>query len=543
MLLTKMLSEEMPWCVGVQREAHLSKTSLYRLWVWIERVEDLASKLDETETDLSWPARSLLDCGVLYLLKQDLEEQNDAIENSETLACTVYSSSTRSLALTSCGWAGKYGLDVVLAECEALGEYERSAALAVWHGDISAAVEALQRASGVVRDHLTGKKTTDFSYASVHYAETLDLIAMCVAGYGGTNTLQQTVWRNACSNLLKRPDVASSAAKTSPTAYLRAMCHFLLNIGYDTAFDYILGNEYLSYADRVAFACRFLDRESLGTYLSISLEKCQQVGNVEGLVVSGMSKDGIKILQAFVDRTSDVQTAALVVSRVFLPQDWVEERKICMEWVEAYRGLLNSWQMWQSRAMFDVDRADALRRIKSKGSDVGAARRIQKRQVSRGSDLDVMASIPATLDARCNYCSSPLGLRRHEGNANQWLSKMKPVLSCCPQCRKPLPRCAVCLLGLGVLNPYTQLTRERSRPVSRNPMNGQDDFGALPLAEWFTWCMNCKHGGHAHHLVGWFANQETCPVSGCECRCQFDGIQKLSRPALAKKQDEQHLGD
>jgi hypothetical protein len=74
-------------------------------------------------------------------------------------------------------------------------------------------------------------------------------------------------------------------------------------------------------------------------------------------------------------------------------------------------------------------------------------------------------------------------------------------------------------------------------------MNGQDDFGALPLAEWFTWCMNCKHGGHAHHLVGWFANQETCPVSGCECRCQFDGIQKLSRPALAKKHDAQHLVD
>ena len=539
-----MLSEEIPWCVGVQKESHLSKISLYRLWVWIERVEVLSSKLDETETGLSWPARSLLDCGVQYFLQQDGDGQSDVVSTSETLACNVYSSLTRSLALTSCGWAGKFGLDIVLAECEALGEYERSAALAVWHGDISAAVEALQRASGVVRDHLTGKKTTYFSSASVQYAETLDLIAMCVAGYGGTNCSQQAVWRHACSKLLKRPDLASSEAKTSRTVYLRAMCHFLLNVGYDTTFEYILGNEYLSYGDRVAFACRFLDHQSLENYLSISLEKCQQVGNLEGLAVSGMSKDGIKILQAFVDRTSDVQTVALVVSRVLLPQDWVEERKICMEWVEAYRGLLNSWQMWQSRAMFDVDRADALRRIKSKGSDVGAPRRIQnRRQVSRASDVDVMASIPAALDARCNYCSSPLGFRRHEGNTNQWLSKMKPVLSCCPQCRKPLPRCAVCLLGLGVLNPYTQLTRERSRPVSRNPMNGQDDLGALPLAEWFTWCMNCKHGGHAHHLVGWFANHETCPVSGCECRCQFDGIQKLCRPALAKKQDEVDLGD
>lgn len=520
----------MPSGMGVSTDTPTSSTSLYHLWVWIERVDALSSKLDETETEVFWPARSLLDSGVQSLLHQRAE-QVDTVSISDTLACKVYCSTPRSLALTSCGWAGKFGLDVVLADCEALGEYERSAALAVWHGDVSTAVEVLHRASAAVRDHLIS------STVSPQYAETLDLIAMCVAGFGGTTASQQIVWRKACSNLLKRPSLTNSEAKESGIVYLRAMCTFLLNVGTDTTFEYILGNDYLAYSDRIAFACRFLDKQSLEAYISICLEKCQKVGNVEGLTVSGMSKGGIKILQAYVDRTSDVQTAALVVSRVLLPQDWVEERKICMEWVEAYRGLLNSWQMWQSRAMFDVDRSDALRRMKTKGIDVGTARRMQnRRQGSRNVDLDVMASIPAALDARCNYCSSPLGLKRHEGNANQWLSKMNTVLSCCPQCRKPLPRCAVCLLGLGVLNPYTQLTRERSRPVSRNPMNGHDDLGALPLAEWFTWCVKCKHGGHAHHLVGWFANHEVCPVAGCECRCQFDGIQKLCRPALTKEQ-------
>lgn len=42
----------------------------------------------------------------------------------------------------------------------------------------------------------------------------------------------------------------------------------------------------------------------------------------------------------------------------------------------------------------------------------------------------------------------------------------------------------------------------------------------------------CRHGGHAHHMLGWFANQKTCPVSGCNCECQFDGVKKLNRPAL-----------
>jgi hypothetical protein len=210
--------------------------------------------------------------------------------------------------------------------------------------------------------------------------------------------------------------------------------------------------------------------------------------------------------------------------------------------------------MWQSRAMFDVDRAELLRRFKAKnaadalpagGSKASnyPTRRVshpqqQRRTTSRPMDPDIMASIPAQLDARCNYCSSPLGLRRHEGNANQWLSKMKPVLSCCPQCRKPLPRCSICMLSLGVLNPYMELTRERSRPGPRGSAASPDDslslLANLPFAEWFTWCMRCNHGGHAHHLVGWFSNHEACPVSGCECQCQFDGVQKLNRPALSK---------
>jgi hypothetical protein len=120
---------------------------------------------------------------------------------------------------------------------------------------------------------------------------------------------------------------------------------------------------------------------------------------------------------------------------------------------------------------------------------------------------------------------------------------MKPVLSCCPSCQKPLPRCAICLLSLGCLNPYMELAKERdrSRPSRGGSLQPPDDLSSLanlPFAEWFTWCMTCKHGGHAHHLVGWFANHEVCPVSGCDCRCQFDGIQKLRRPALSKANDE-----
>ena len=462
------------------------------------------------------------------------------------------------MALTACGWAGKFDLINVLAECEALGEYERSAAVAVWHGDIGAAVETLQRASEGIRlraaDHR--ERSDSFSdFSTPEYAETLDLIAMCIAGYGGSLASSSSVWRNACSSLLRREDLSPEKAKeSSRVAYLRGLCDFLMKIGMNGNMDHVLENDQLSLCDRVAFACRFLSQKDLGTYLNKCLESCQSCGNLEGLFISGLARQGIAILQAYMDRYADVQTAALVVSRVILPQDWTTERRVCTEWVEAYRGLLNNWQMWQSRAMFDVDRAELLRHVKSSaeatpgaGGKVGVsyqARRLPhtgRRQNARMPDPDVLSSIPAQLDARCNYCSSPLGLRRNEMNANQWLSKMRPVLSCCPQCRKPLPRCSICLLSLGCLNPYMELTKDRARPGPRgiaSPMQSTDDLGSLanlPFAEWFTWCMRCQHGGHAHHIVGWFANHnEVCPVSGCECRCQFDGTQKLNRPALSK---------
>jgi hypothetical protein len=169
--------------------------------------------------------------------------------------------------------------------------------------------------------------------------------------------------------------------------------------------------------------------------------------------------------------------------------------------------------------MFDVDVADYIRKIKAKQGEefLGQAGRLISYQAGRRM---LHPSIPAQLDARCNKCSKSLtGLRgRQEGAAPQRLAKAnpKPVLSVCPSCLNALPRCSICLLSLGCLNPYMEVKKERPN---------------LPIAEWFTWCMQCKHGGHAHHLVGCFANHEVCPVSGCDCRCQFDAVQKLNRRA------------
>jgi hypothetical protein len=380
---------------------------------------------------------------------------------------------------------------------------------------------------------------------SSRYAETLELVSLAIAGYRGGDNSQSSIWRRTCASLLQRPELSGDTSSSS-MAYLRCAMNFLLAIGVSDKHQEVLGDSTLSLCDRVAFACRFFDRNDLKKFLEKCVADCKDAGNIEGITITGVSKEGIQILQSYVDNFADVQTASLVTSRVIFPGDWTTERRICAEWLHAYRSLLNKWQMWQSRAIFDVDRAELLRKVKARqiggATPVGAGKLIggapSRRGVSgrrgglRAPDPDVQVAVPSQLDARCNYCNCPLGLRTQDSTAaNQWLSKMKPVLSCCPQCRKPLPRCAICMLSLGTLNPFMELTKERSRSSRSDDLSS---LGSLPFAEWFTWCMRCKHGGHAHHLVGWFSTHTVCPVSDCDCRCQFDGIQKLKRPALLR---------
>jgi len=529
---------------------------LLHSWRWIALIENLsAEQKGEENSDDFFPAKGLIDAGVMKLLRMTSRETADngsSPDNgskSATLFCDIYDSPPRKAAINTCGWVKKYGvLRNLLDQCESSGAFERSAALAVWHGDLGECVAALQRGAEDVKalsEERTNQDASEInaSRTTESYRETLSLIAMCVAGFNVTvesdGTMKTSnVWSSACEGLLRRPDVSekNTANQSSGAVYLRAILLFLQSIG--KGFDCIIHNEGILLADRVAFACKFLPRKELRSFLDASMRKCLKYGDLDGLVITGLDKRGIALLQSYVDCHADVQTAALISSRIILPTEWGTERKVCHEWLESYRTLLNNLQMWHSRAAFDCSRCDHIRNLKSGAINTPSGRRV----AAKKQQVVSQPNFPPQLWARCNYCNASLPLsklRRQEGIANSWLSRQNPVLTCCPQCKKPLPRCSICLLSLGCLNPYMELQRERNQyPRNATSMDKKamaDDLSGLaniPFAEWFTWCMRCKHGGHAHHLVGWFSKHTSCPVSGCDCQCQFDGIEKLRRPGL-----------
>src|SRR5690606_12678380 len=95
--------------------------------------------------------------------------------------------------------------------------------------------------------------------------------------------------------------------------------------------------------------------------------------------------------------------------------------------LEYYRDLLDRWEMWEERAHLDIS--------------LSKFRQAEKAKVV----------------VRCNYCGQPIihgstsrrrgGLGRFSRLSGIEIQEDKPTR--CQHCRKPLPKCSVCLMSFG----------------------------------------------------------------------------------------------
>lgn len=120
---------------------------------------------------------------------------------------------------------------------------------------------------------------------------------------------------------------------------------------------------------------------------------------------------------------------------------------------------------------------------------------------------------------------------------------------CCPNCKKPLPKCYICLGSMGVVNPQAEIKVHLARktqqsagggpatPVPTTPRdtNVEEEIcemanpgqttettqNFLESGKWFMWCQHCKHGGHAACVDSWFHSHAVCGVNGCHCNCMI----------------------
>ena len=99
-----------------------------------------------------------------------------------------------------------------------------------------------------------------------------------------------------------------------------------------------------------------LRSEQLSTFLKDRYDavKRDSSPSLHALSLTGLSSSGVQIIQRWLDRYGDIQTAALVSSYVPLSQLSGPERAMVKRWREGYRELLDGWGMWSERVEYDV---------------------------------------------------------------------------------------------------------------------------------------------------------------------------------------------
>ncbi|KAF9483146.1 hypothetical protein BDN70DRAFT_800339 [Pholiota conissans] len=256
----------------------------------------------------------------------------------------------------------------------------------------------------------------------------------------------------------------------------------------------VLDEELIPFKERLIIAFLFLDDKTLTSYLQRSVKRACVEGGIDAIMVTGLTHTGMDIIQAYVDRTGDIQTAAILSSYV-CPQKFKDRR--AERWLEAYRDLLDGFKLHHLRVGFDIERGQLLQG----GMHTG--------------DMLPEEWAPRQILIRCHYCSKPV---RNIGALLSTQQKWRPTA--CENCNRELPRCSVCLLTLSIVH-------DAAREVDLGWIRLLADFffGLDTFDDAIVICQTCRHGGHAAHILEWFEGEEPgrrhdiCPVSDCDCRC------------------------
>ncbi len=274
--------------------------------------------------------------------------------------------------------------------------------------------------------------------------------------------------------------------------YLRALYSYLATGDWAA----IVGETSLPLRDRVGVALRNLDDDKLTEWLSQEMEDAINTGDIEGIVLAGVTDNMVDIFAKYIDKFFDYQTPILVMSFCY-PRYITDIR--CEAWRKAYKSFLQRHKKFILRVKFDQ----------------------QSAKKSRTRDgTPVIKPPPRQVTVRCLNCDSQAandgpgnGSSSRPGQAS--VDRRNPLVAsginaglCCPKCGAHLPRCAICQEIVGI-------------PRSDKPEQSTDPQISR-VANFTTFCLKCKHVQHLDHARAWFARHMECPVPECRCQCNAD---------------------
>jgi len=255
----------------------------------------------------------------------------------------------------------------------------------------------------------------------------------------------------------------------------------------------VLAETSLPLRDRVGIALSYLDDEELTEYITNATAEAIKGGDIEGVVLTGLTEKTIALFENYIQRFSDLQTAVLALS--FASYRYPTNSRL-ITWRETYRSWMNQWRMFMARAQFDMQ-----------------ATKLSAPPKGRPT----LPPAPRQVTLRCTYCDQATDHNSEHvppaGTSGSFTNHQGSIFgeaksgTICPKCGRHMPRCVICMNWLGV-------------PDGHGKSAVAANVGKKQSMEVFTsLCRGCWHMSHGAHAEEWFARHEVCPVPGCGCRC------------------------
>ncbi|KAF9510020.1 hypothetical protein BS47DRAFT_103591 [Hydnum rufescens UP504] len=279
--------------------------------------------------------------------------------------------------------------------------------------------------------------------------------------------------------------------------YIRTMLSHLVGDGWE---DILLQETSIPLRERLAIAFLFLPDDELTKYLHGLVESMKRYGDIEALLITGLNPLALDVIQAYLDNTGDVQTAAILASCVS-PARWKPSERSkpfdnhSERWIEGYQNLLDSWRLFHHRCQFDMLRGEI------------------KLAAIHDGEVTPFEWVPRQLEVRCNYCNRIINSSQPTESGPYGING-RVKADFCPSCQRKLPRCVICLMTIGVPD-------EEARHIELADAISFEDT----IDDAMVFCQACRHGGHSGHMLDWFFGDakgkvhSVCAVADCTCRC------------------------
>lgn len=286
----------------------------------------------------------------------------------------------------------------------------------------------------------------------------------------------------------------------------------------------VLAETSLPLHDRVGVALMYLDDQELTEYINSTTAECIEQGDIDGVVLTGLTEQSIPLFQTYIRKFGDLQTTVLALSHTS-PRYF--SSPLIDHWRESYRSFLNTCRLFLQRVQFDI----------------------QATKLSTPPNRKpLLPAPPRQVSLRCNNCdqaldrnpdhiplppaSSPTSATAFGATHQERIFGDPRAGTICPKCGRHMPRCVICMLRLGMPDPSSKGALEAGRKknvvltgagagaataTGTGANAGEKNTGVLD--DFITVCRTCWHMSHGSHAEEWFAEHEVCPVPECDCRC------------------------